>query len=60
LTITEYFNALIDFAGIQNITITIDPKYNDVNPDDNSYSIPVTYRDIFPRMGFLEPLFSIL
>jgi hypothetical protein len=60
LTINEYFNALIDLAGIQNITVTIDSKYDDVNPDDNSLSIPVSYKDIFPRMGFLEPLFSIL
>jgi hypothetical protein len=60
LTLTEFFNALIDFAGIQNLTVTIDPKYKDINPQDNSYTIEVIYKDIFPRMGFLEPIFSIL
>ena len=60
LTLNEFFNALIDYAGIQNITVTIDPKYDDINPQDNSHSISVTYKEIFPRLGFLEPIFSIL
>jgi hypothetical protein len=60
LTLNEFFNALIDFAGIQKLTVTIDPKYKDINPDDNIQSISVSYKDIFPRMGFLEPIFPIL
>ncbi|KYK22264.1 hypothetical protein AYK21_03905 [Thermoplasmatales archaeon SG8-52-2] len=60
LNLAEFFNALIDFAGIETLTVTIDPKYKDINPDDNIQSISVTYKDIFPRMGFLEPIFSIL
>ena len=60
LTLNEFLNALINFAGIQNLTVTIDPKYEDINPHDNSYSISVSYKEIFPRLGFLEPIFSIL
>ena len=58
LTIGEFFNTLLDYAGIQNITVTVDPKnlYNDVNPEDNSYTISVTYKEIFPRLGFLEAI----
>jgi len=59
LTLGEFFNALIDFAGIQNITVRIDPKYDDMNPLDNSHSISVSYKEIFPRLGFLEPIFSL-
>ena len=60
LNLAEFFNALIDFAGIETLTVTIDPKYEDINPEDNIQSISVSYKDIFPRMGFLEPIFSIL
>ncbi len=59
LTLGEFINALLDYAGIQEITVTVDPdnKYSDRYPLDNSYSISVTYKDIFPRLGFLENLF---
>jgi hypothetical protein len=60
LTLTEFFNALINFAQIENLTVTIDPKYDDINPNDNIQSISASYRDIFPRLGFLEPIFSLL
>jgi len=59
LNIREFTNALIDYAGIQNITITVDPenKYDDRYPEDNSFTYPVTYKNIFPRLAFLENLF---
>jgi hypothetical protein len=58
LTLSEFINTLIDYAGIQNITVTVDPKniYDDVNPEDNSYTISVTYKEIFPRLAFLESI----
>jgi len=60
LTISEFINALLNFAGIQNITVTVDPehKYADIYPEDNSYTISVTYKDIFPRFGFLENILT--
>jgi len=60
LTLSEFINSLLDFAGIQNLTVKIDPKYKDINPADNIQSISVSYKEIFPRLGFLEPIFSIL
>jgi hypothetical protein len=57
ITLGELLNALIEYAGIESITVTIEPKYDDIFPEDNSYSIPVTYKDIFPRLGFLESIF---
>lgn len=60
ITLTDFLRALIDFAGIQNITVTVDPegKYSDSNPSDNSVTIPVKYADIFPKLAFLERFFS--
>jgi len=59
LNIREFTNALIDYAGIQNITITVDPEnvYDDKYPKDNSFTYPVTYKNIFPRLAFLENFF---
>lgn len=56
VTLSEFINALFDFAGIESITVTVDPdkKYTDYYPEDNSYTIPVTYKEIFPRFAFLE------
>lgn len=58
-SIGEFTNALLDFAGIENITVTVDPEniYNDRYHEDNSYTIPITYRDIFSKLAFLETIF---
>lgn len=56
----EFFKSLNNLAGIQNITVTVDPqgKYKDTNPLDNSVTIDVKYADIFPKLAFLEKIFS--
>jgi len=60
MTLNEFINALRSFAGIQNITITVDPYkiYNDSNPDDNSITIEAGYSEIFPKLSFLEKIFA--
>jgi len=59
ITLNEFLNALLNYAGLETITIKIEPKYEDANPDDNSHTISVTFKDIFPRLGFLEPILII-
>ena len=56
LTLVDFIRALWNFINIQNITITVDPngKYEDANPDDNSFTFPVTYAEIFPKLAFIE------
>lgn len=56
VTLSEFINALLNYAGIESITVTVDPdnKYIDYFPEDNSHTIPVTYKEIFPRFAFLE------
>jgi len=60
MTLKEFLQALRNFAGIQNITITVDPYkiYNDSNPDDNSVTIEVDYAEIFPKLYFIEKIFA--
>jgi hypothetical protein len=50
----------MSFAGLQNITIIVDPYhiYNDSNPIDNSVTIEVGYAEIFPKLSFLEKIFG--
>ncbi len=59
LTISEFIEALINFAGIINISVTVDPqrKFKDTNTFDNNFKIPVIYTMIFPRFGFFENIF---
>ena len=61
MKLIEFLQALRNFAGIQNITVTVDPykKYNDFNFDDNSVTVEVKYLDIFPRLYFLEKIYLI-
>jgi hypothetical protein len=59
LVAKDFLGALfIKFLNIQNITVTIDleGKYLDTNPDNNNVTIPVTYAEIFPRFAFLEDI----
>jgi hypothetical protein len=57
LNIQQFFRALIDFAGIQRITITIQNE-DDASPADNTYifgeDIESLYSEIFPKLSFLE------
>ncbi|RLF50744.1 MAG: hypothetical protein DRN24_06045 [Thermoplasmata archaeon] len=60
--IPEYFKAAIAFAGIENITIHIDPLdvTGDTNTTNNIYKKHVTYKDIFPKLWKLEDIFKLL
>ena len=60
VTLGEFINALLNYPGIESITVTVDPdkKYTDIYPQDNSQTIPVTYKEIFPRFAFLENLLT--
>jgi hypothetical protein len=56
----EFFRALIDFAGLQSIKITVDPygKSGDTNLEDNSETLTVSFKDLFPVLFRLEWLFQ--
>jgi len=57
IAVREFLNALINFVGIQNITVTVDPDntIGDINPSNNVYTLTnVTYGMIFPRLAWLE------
>jgi len=58
-TAIEFISALINFAGIESINITVDPdeKYNDDNPSDNTASLRVEYAEIFPVLKGIEQIF---
>jgi hypothetical protein len=53
----EFFQSLIAFAGIRNITVYLDPQTvaDDINPADNMYPPqPISYKDIFPKIGRIK------
>jgi len=58
----DMFQAFIDFAGITNVTVTVDPHHQkgDTNYNNNSLTKSVEYKDIFLRLWRLEPLFKLL
>ncbi len=62
IDLREFIRALIDFAGIKYINITVDPehKYDDINPIDNTFKLPVSYKDIFSILANLEKIFLSL
>jgi len=60
ITLPEFMDALINYAGIKHVNITIDPenKYpEDLNKEDNTYYFKTEYYNIFPKFGHLESLF---
>lgn len=63
-TVSGFFDALKYFAGLQKITITVDPDglSGDINPTNNIAIMEDTddglYDDIFPRLHFLENFFK--
>ena len=59
MALIEFFRSLIDFAGIKNITIKIDPgdKLGDNDPTNDAFTLEdVSYEDIFPKLGWLEEI----
>lgn len=60
-TAAEFLRALVSYAGIEYIAVTVDPDeiYEDSNTEDNTIRIPVDYSMIFPVLSSLENLFLI-
>jgi hypothetical protein len=60
INLREFFGALVGYSGIQNITVIVDPdkKYDDKNLIDNSYTINVSYEEIFPLLASFEGIFN--
>jgi hypothetical protein len=61
----NYIKSLIDFAGIKNITLLVDPegKSGDINTNNNIYTINSGYKDIFTFFGtfpIIESFFKFL
>jgi hypothetical protein len=53
----ELFQSLIDFAGINNLSVYLDPGTvrDDINPANNMYPPqPISYEEIFPYLGRFE------
>jgi hypothetical protein len=57
-----FFQSLIAFAGIKNITVYLDPKTvtDDLNPANNIYQKDILYEQIFPKLAPFENLFKRL
>ncbi len=59
ITITEIISTLINYIGIQNITVTVDPDnlLDDVDFSNNAYTLQnITYGKIFPILSFLDDI----
>jgi PKD repeat protein len=56
----EFFRALIDFAALQSITLTVDPEgiSGDGNLEDNSFTLSVSFKDLFPILSIFERRFQ--
>ena len=60
---SDFFFAIINFAGIENIKVWVDPKglTGDVDLSNNYGDIGgVTYKDIFPLFGDYEDIFLLI
>jgi hypothetical protein len=63
LEMSDFLFAFINFAGIENINVLVDPKgfTGDVDTSNNYGDIGgVTYKDIFPVLGDYEDIFLLL
>ena len=56
--IPDLLHALIDFAGITNITVTI--EIEDINAENNVLTKTVSYDEIFPMLSSYEDFFKTL
>ncbi|HDQ16027.1 MAG TPA: hypothetical protein ENN45_03110 [Bacteroidetes bacterium] len=58
----DMFKAFIDFAGITNITVTVDPNQEkgDTDYSNNALTKSIEYKDIFLRFWRFENLFKLL
>lgn len=66
LTLTDFVNGLINFAGIQNITVIVDPEgeTGDVDMSNNAVTYGpadgLSFEYMFPRLYILEPILKML
>ncbi len=54
-----FLRSLKTFAGIESMTITIDPQgtSGDTNPGNNVVTIDVSYKEVFPKLAKMENFF---
>ena len=57
--VPEYFQSLIRFAGIENITVHADSA-DDIDASNNVLQKQVSYDEIFIKLAALEDIFKIL
>ena len=60
--IPDFLFAFIDLAGIENISVTLDPegKIDDTDRGNNQGKIEVGYDDFFPKIGHREDFFLLI
>jgi PKD repeat protein len=59
VTALEIITALINYIGIQSITVTVDPDHllDDADLSNNAYTLQnITYGKIFPILSFLDDI----
>ena len=62
LELSEIFESYVNFAGIENITVRVDPyqQTDDIDFGNNALKKGVEYKDIFLRLWRFEFLFKLL
>jgi len=60
--VPDFFYAAIDFAGIESITVELDPEgtSEDSDPGNNVVTQPVDFEKIFPRLAQYEDFLKLL
>jgi hypothetical protein len=58
----EFFQSIIRYAGLENITVhlDIDGVTDDTDPANNIYQKQISYEEIFPKLGPFENFFKTL
>ena len=58
----EFLFAFVEFAGIENISVTVDPdnEVDDTDRNNNNGVYPMDYEEIFPKMAQYEEFLSLL
>ncbi len=56
--IPEALYALVDFSGIQNMTVRV--EIDDTNSNNNVLTKTVSFEQIFPKLSILEDIFMML
>jgi hypothetical protein len=58
----EFLYVFIEFAGIENISVTVDPdhEFDDTNRGNNEGIYKIDYEELFPRMAQYEEFLILL